>query len=315
MWSVLIVTLPTQPTAVRQRVWRALKALGCAALRDGAYLLPAERADLFEPLVDEVRQHRGSAELLDLQPRSARQRDAVLALFDRSEAYAAWRESASALQLELGRPGAALGEAEARRRLRAQAEALLALKRTDYYPGPASAQAQALLDEVRQALDARYSPGEPRTAAAHPLPRLDRARFQGKRWVTRARPWVDRLASAWLIRRFIDPQAAFVWVADPARTPRGAIGFDFDGARFSHVGARVSFEVLCTSFGLDADAALRRIGAIVHVLDAGGAPVPEAAGLESVLGGLRELHADDDDLLAAAAVVFDALYAAPERRP
>lgn len=130
----------------------------------------------------------------------------------------------------------------------------------------------------------------------------------------RARPWVDRLACAWLIRRFIDPQAEFIWlpdVAGPLRTPRGVLGFDYDAARFTHVGARVSFEVLAASFGLDADARLGRVAAVVHYLDVGGIPVPEAAGLESVLAGLRELHADDDMLAAAAAAVFDALYAAP----
>jgi hypothetical protein len=125
---------------------------------------------------------------------------------------------------------------------------------------------------------------------------------------------VDRLACAWLIRRFIDPQARFVWLPDPAGTtpaPRGALGFDFDSARVTHVGTRVSFEVLIAAFGLDRDTRLQRMAGAVHYLDAGGIPVPEAAGLESVLGGLRELHANDDALAAAAAAVFDAFYAAP----
>ena len=87
-----------------------------------------------------------------------------------------------------------------------------------------------------------------------------------------------------------------LWLADRPTPPRGALGFDFDGARFTHVGARVSFEVLLASFGLDTDTRLQRIAGAVHYLDAGGIPVPEAAGLESVLGGLRELHADDDQL-------------------
>ncbi len=98
-----------------------------------------------------------------------------------------------------------------------------------------------------------------------------------------------------------------------AQLPRGALGFDFDGARFTHVGARVTFEVLLASFGLDRDPKLQRIAAAVHYLDVGGIPSPEAAGLEAVLAGLRELHADDDALVAAAAAVFDALYAAPTR--
>jgi len=317
MWAILIHTLPTQPNAVRVRVWRALKSLGCAALRDGAYLLPSAHADLFEPLAAEVREHGGTARVLELSPRNAAQRDELVALFDRTEAYGQWRDTATALQAEL----ASLGETEARRRLRVVADALQALLRIDYYPGAAAAQAQSALDALRQALDARHPKGEPQPQADHGIARLDAARFQGKRWATRARPWVDRLACAWLIRRFIDPHARFVWMADPAVatatpiTPRGALGFDYDGARFTHVGTRVTFEVLVASFGLDSDPRLQRIAGAVHYLDAGGIPAPEAAGLESVLGGLRELHADDDRLVASAATVFDALYASPHAAP
>lgn len=311
MWAALFLTLPTQPNAVRLRVWRALKALGSASLRDGTYLLPREHAAAFEPLASEVREHGGSASVLDLAPRDDAQRAELIALFDRSDDYARWRTELEALGSAL--PG--LDETEARRRLRSSAEALAALRRIDYYPGSAAEQAEALLATLRQALDARFSAGEPAALPAHGIPRLDVRKHQGRRWATRARPWVDRLACAWLIRRFIDPEAQFVWLADPAKVPRGALGFDYDGARFTHVGARVSFEVLMASFGLDGDARLVRIAQAVHFLDAGGIPVPEAAGLERVLAGLREVHADDDPLVAAAAAVFDALYAAPPGAP
>lgn len=314
MWSLLIVTLPTQPNAVRVRIWRALKSLGCAALRDGAYLLPSAKGSLFAPLAAEVQAHGGTALVLALSPSDDAQRDDLLALFDRSEAYGQWRDTALALHADLP----ALGDTEARRRWRAVSDALQALRRIDHYPGAAAEQAQSALDALQQALDARISPGEPRALADHGLPRLDIGQFQGKRWATRARPWVDRLACAWLIRRFIDPVARFVWLADTtpaAAVPRGALGFDFDGARFTHVGARVTFEVLMASFALDHDAGLQRIARTVHYLDAGGIPVAEAAGLESVLAGLQALHADDDALLAAAASVFDALHAAPPSAP
>ena len=314
MWAILIVTLPTRPNAVRLRIWRALKSLGCVALRDGAYLLPLESAALLEAIAAEVREHGGTASVLTLSPRDERQRAEILAQFDRAEAYAQWCESAAELQAELD----PLAETEARRRLRAVAEALSALRRIDYYPGAACEQAEADLAALRQALDARFSKGEPRPRSDDGIPRLDRAAFQGRRWATRARPWVDRLASAWLIRRFIDPQAEFVWLpadVEPVRTPRNVLGFDYDGARFSHVGARVTFEVLAASFGLDADPKLQRIARVVHYLDVGGIPVAEAAGLEGVLAGLRELHIDDDTLLAAAAAVFDALHAAPPAAP
>jgi hypothetical protein len=314
MWSVLFLALPTQPSAVRLRVWRSLKTLGCGALRDGVYLLPESRADLFDPLVKELREHGGQASVLVLSTTDEAQRAEVLASFDRTEAYADWRHEAQALAAELS----ALKETEARRRWRSIAEALQSILRIDYYPGAAADQARAELDTLRQALDARFSRGEPVARASHGIERLDPRKFQGKRWATRARPWVDRLACAWVIRRFIDPQARFVWLADPAAStpaPRGALGFDYDGARFTHVGSRVSFEVLAASFGLDADPRLLRIARAVHFLDIGGIPVPEAAGLEAVLAGLREVHADDDALAQAAASVFDALYAAPATSP
>ncbi len=314
MWHALFLTLPTQPSAVRLRVWRALKTLGCGSLRDGVHLLPDAHAALFDPLVAEVRAHGGQACVLELSTRDPSQRAEVQALFDRADAYGQWREQARSLASDL----VALEEAEARRRWRGIADALEALRRIDYYPGAAAAHALAELDALRQALDARFSRGEPVARAPHGIARLDPRKFRGRRWATRARPWVDRLACAWLIRRFIDPEARFIWLADPAGStpaPRGALGFDYDGARFTHVGARVSLEVLAVSFGLDADPRLQRIARAVHFLDIGGIPAPEAAGLEAVLAGLREVHSDDDRLTLAAAAVFDALYAAPAATP
>ena len=254
MWALLLVTLPTHPNAVRLRIWRALRSLGCVALRDGAYLLPESHAASLDTIAAEVREHGGTASVLTLAPRDDTQRAEVLAQFDRATAYGEWRAGADALHGDLE----TLAETEARRRLRAVAEALHALQAIDYYPGPAAAQATAALAALRQALDRRFSAGEPQPRAGDAVPRLDRRRYQGRRWATRARPWVDRLASAWLIRRFIDPEARFVWLADPVRLPRGALGFDFDGARFSHLGTRVTFEVLMASFGLDADVRSRR---------------------------------------------------------
>jgi hypothetical protein len=119
---------------------------------------------------------------------------------------------------------------------------------------------------------------------------------------------VDRLASAWLIRRFIDQQARLLWLDNPTDCPTDALGFDFDGARFSHVGSRVTFEVLAASFGLD-QTAVARLGLLVHYLDVGGVRPPEAAGIESVLAGMRESLSNDDELLLAASSVFDGLLA------
>jgi hypothetical protein len=306
MWSILLVTLPTQPTAIRLRIWRALRTLGCVSLRDGAFLLPEIHAKSLEPLAEEVQANGGSAFVMSLSPRNAAQKDEVIAQFDRTDAYAQWRALAAVLELDLDR----VTEPEARRRLRSVTEALESVRRIDYYPGPAALQAEHELALLRQVLDARFAKGEPQRIVDDDIPRLDRMKFQGKRWATRKRPWVDRLACAWLIRRFIDPAATFVWLSDTTRTPRSVMGFDYDGARFTHIGARVTFEVMTASFGLDTDPQLRRIVAVVRYLDVGGIPVPEVAGLAAVLSGLREIHADDDLLALAAASVFDALYAA-----
>ena len=138
--------------------------------------------------------------------------------------------------------------------------------------------------------------------------RLQVADFQGRLWATRERPWVDRLASAWLIRRFVDPQARIQWLARIEDCPSDALGFDFDGATFSHIGSRVTFEVLAASFVLD-QPALGRLGLLVHYLDVGGVQPPEAAGIESVLHGMRESISNDDPLLEAASSVFDGLLA------
>ena len=151
------------------------------------------------------------------------------------------------------------------------------------------------------------SPDEPHETRGG-IPRLHPADYQGRTWATRRRPWVDRVASAWLIRRFIDPGARFEWLARPSDCPPEALGFDFDGASFSHVGDRVTFEVLMASFGLAEDAALVRLGAMVHSLDVGGQPVPEAIGFEAVLSGARDAAAGDDALLVQMSVVLDSLY-------
>ena len=121
---------------------------------------------------------------------------------------------------------------------------------------------------------------------------------------------MDRLASAWLIRRFIDREARFVWVDHPRKRPRNAVGFDFDGAEFTHSNNRVTFEVLLTSFSLDNDPALASIGAAVHFLDIGGIPVSDAKGLETILTGAKATARNDDELLSEAARILDLFYSA-----
>lgn len=306
-WHVLIVSLPTRHATERMRVWRALKSLGCGVLRDGVYLLPALeglRAEL-ERQEKDVIAAGGQAQVLSLDAADAKQENAFRDLFDRSADYAELQAEIDLLRARFKR-GMLAGLA---REIAQAQKSFAALSAVDYFPGPAREQVGAALEELAQQLEARLNPGEPQ-AARGKVRRLDRGQYQGRLWATRKQMWVDRMASAWLIARFIDPEAKFKWLAKPEDCPRKALGFDFDGAAFTHVGSRVTFEVLLASFGLDEDERLTRIGGIVHFLDVGGVPVAEAPGLEAVLKGLRESAKNDDALLAAVMPVFDGLYSA-----
>ncbi|OZI61904.1 chromate resistance protein ChrB domain-containing protein [Bordetella genomosp. 11] len=305
-WLLLIVSLPTAGATARMRIWRAVKMLGAVPLRDGAYLLPAdaEQAGQFRALAGEARQDGGQGWVLQVLAQDQDETTALQALFDRSEDYAAWLSGLAEARLSLSKVPAA----ELARSLRRHERAYEAIRRIDFFPTAASASAQAQWRDFSNAVDAILSPGEPH-AAIGSIPRRDPMRHQGRVWATRRHLWVDRVACVWLIQRFIDTGARFLWLDTPADCPADALGFDFDGATFTHVGDRVSFEVLTASFGLDENRGLKRLGAMVHALDVGGATVPEAAGFEALLTGARKRLDDDDALVAEIGVVLDSLYA------
>lgn len=306
-WRLLIISLPSRSATPRMRIWRALKALGAAVLRDGVYLLPDSEAAQ-RALAEQARAVVGSggaAHVLTLADVEPAQQRHFLALFDRGREYTRLTEDMHRLRTGLRRRRLAQGT-KTIRKLRRKYEAIRA---TDYFAGPAAEHAGQMLSEAEAALAALMSPGEPQPQAGQ-IARLDGKAYRRRIWATRARPWVDRLASAWLIKRFIDPKARLLWLKNPKDCPRNALGFDFDGATFTHVGNRVSFEVLLASFGLEDDKALARLGQLVHYLDVGGVPVAEARGLEMVLTGARAQCRNDDALLAEAGKTFDHLYQA-----
>lgn len=312
-WLSLVTTLPTENATVRQRAWRTLKSSGAAVLRDGVYLMPERQRCLatLEAVAQEVRDGGGTAWVMRMEePDGA----SFTQLFDRSSDYAS-------LMDEVVQAHAALSVANVEstaklaRKLR---KAFQALGEIDFFPSHAQAQAQAALQRLEQALTRMFSPDEPQDGAGD-IPVRNVADFVGRVWATRQRPWVDRLACAWLIRRFIDPTARILWLAHVTDCPPDAVGFDFDGAAFSHTAGSVSFEVMVTSFGLSPNptSALARLGLLVHGLDAGGVQPPEAAGVAAVLAGLSRALPDDDALLASASTVFDGLLSsfasAPEK--
>lgn len=305
-WLLLVLTLPTENTAARMRFWRALKAMGCAALRDGVYLLPGSEAHAaaLQELADGIIEAGGTASVIHAQSRERAQEEFFRSLFDRSDDYATFSRSLTATRKSLSKlPPPDLNRTL--RRLRRDYEALRAM---DFFPGEAAAQTEAGWIDFVGVVDTVLSPDEPH-AADGSIRRLDRKDYQGRVWATRRHLWVDRAASAWLIRRFIDPKARFVWLDKPASCPRKALGFDFDGAAFTHSGDKVTFEVLLASFGLDHDAGLVRLGELVHALDVGGDPVPESGGFEALMAGARHRSGNDDALLEAVVPMLDSLYA------
>ncbi len=305
-WLLLVVSLPTTSATARMRLWRAFKALGCQPLRDGAYLLPggAEREAALQGLADECTGEGGTAWLMHVAPRSAEEASIYRQLFDRSEDYAELRKNWKATNRTLG----ALSPQELVRLQRRLLREYDAVRLIDFFPAEGSAEAEAAWVELNKRIGQLLSPDEPHESEGR-VPRLDAGRYQGRTWATRKNLWVDRVASAWLIRRFIDREARFRWLDKPSDCPKSALGFDFDGATFTHVGDRVTFETLLAAFGLEGDPGLQRLGAMVHQLDVGGEPVPEAGGFEAILAGARARLADDDALLAEMSSVLDSLHA------
>ncbi|HZM46674.1 MAG TPA: chromate resistance protein ChrB domain-containing protein [Burkholderiales bacterium] len=307
MFIALLTSLPTGNSTTRMRVWRALKDTGCGVLRDGVYVLPAAvpQAAALADVESAIRSAGGFAMTAELNFKTSAQLEHVRKLFDRGKEYAGLVARIGSAKAALSR----LGERKADtlvQRLRRSLEELVGI---DFYPGHAQLQAKQAVSALEGEKRRLFSEGEPQ-ASRRKVRRLDATKFRHRTWATRKAPWVDRLASAWLIRRFIDREARFVWIDKPRDRPKGALGFDFDGADFTHVGDRVTFEVLLGTFDLDKDPALERLAAIVHFLDVGGIPVEEAKGLEMILKGARDNTRSDDELVLAAGKVFDHVYSA-----
>ncbi|MGZ5165252.1 MAG: chromate resistance protein ChrB domain-containing protein [Burkholderiales bacterium] len=306
-FDALLLSLPTRSSTMRMRAWRTLKNAGCGVLRDGVYVLPSgvpQVAALAE-LEATVQSAGGFAMTVEVSVATPAQLQRIRKLFDRSREYGALVQKMNTGKTVLRRLGKRKAETMVGR-LRRSFEELAAI---DFYPNHANVQAKEVLTGLEQELRDLFADGEPRSSKAR-VRRLDAAKYAGRTWATRKRPWVDRLACAWLIKRFIDKHAKFVWIDHPRNCPKRAIGFDFDGAEFTHTGDRVTYEVLLASFGLAQDSALASIGTAVHFLDIGGIPVPDAKGLETVLKGIRENARSDDEMVREASRIFDLLYSA-----
>ena len=273
-------------------------------LRNAAYVLPntpQAREDLAW-IREEIQALKGQATLLEATTLDPGERQALVDAFRSARAadYAALRKDLERALKSTQRAARGSTRAAFEKTLRALRDRTAALDAIDFFAAPNGQEARDALN----ALEARM-PKAPVAAPAPPGDTLDPAQFRGRTWVTRPRPGVDRMSSAWLIRRFLDPKARFRF----AETPSGAeIPFDMYTGDFSHQGPLCTFEVLVRRFGL-ADPALVSIGQIVHDLDMKETRynLAETAAVGRMVEGFRQAYADDATLLEHGMAMFEAL--------
>lgn len=294
-WLLFLYQLPAGRSAARLRLWRSLRRAGAVPFKSSTYLLPdtPDHHERMQWLIQQARADGADATLLRVREIEGLKDTAVIHLFHeaRSQDYA---PLLSALR------GTGRGKGKRRSLDAGELEKLTRqfedIQRIDFFDSPAGA-------AVRHEL-ARFTAGTPKGAGRA----LDARRFRGKTWLTRPRPQIDRAASAWLIRRFIDPTARFVFAAKREEHP-DALAFDMFEGEFTHHGDDCTFETLVKRFGLK-EKALRRIAEMVHEADVGDGKFAavEAMGLDLVFKGWGRTSMTDEEILERACVCFDGLF-------
>ena len=310
-WLLFIHQLPSQPSNLRVTTWRRLRQIGAIPLKQAVYALPdtADAREDFEWLKTEVKAAGGEATVFAADNVDAWSDDALVEEFRRArqDTYdELTRDVEQALKRgsNARRPKGTRAPA-LRRLLDIFRERLVAVEKIDFF---GSAGRDRVLTMLRQLEDRIAGPSRPLAPAD-----LDSSRrmasFQERLWVTRPRPGVDRMASAWLIRRFIDRQARFGFAADREVVPDHGVPFDMFGVEFSHQREGCTFETLCSVFGIDGPA-LSRIAAIVHDLDLkdGKYDAHECSTVSAMIEGLQLAYQHDDALLEQGMTLFDSLY-------
>lgn len=303
-WLQLVATLPRDDPAARMRIVRTLEALGAGVMREGTYLMPdtpANRQGL-ESLADYIGKAGGTAQVLRASALSAGQHKTLRRLFDRTARYEELVKVIESLKVSFGisDPGAIS------RVLHKQRQEFDAISALDFFPSEVKARAEGALGDAESAVRKMLFPQAGAAAAA---PKASE-NFHRRIWATRRPLWADRLACAWLIRRFIDPEGTVAWMDKGQDCPPVAVGFAFEGARFGNDATQVCYEVMLKHFQLADNAALLKVGSIVHFLETRENPVAEAAGVQTLLQGAQRRVASDDEFLAEAEKTFDLLYEA-----
>jgi hypothetical protein len=310
-WLLFVHQLPSSPSNLRVRTWRRLQQLGAIPIKQAVYALPdtPNAREDFEWLKTEVNGAGGDASVFAADNVDAWSDDGLVEEFrgSRQEAYtmlAGDIEKVLKRATSKRRPGGTRAPA-IRRLLGVFRERLTGIEHIDFFGSAGRDRVTTLLTRLEEHTSGT---GVPATATKSTGP-TDADRYQGRLWITRPRPGVDRMASAWLIRRFIDPQARFGFAADRAAAPEDGLPFDMFGVEFSHQGDACTFETLCDVFKVHGPA-LARIAAIVHDLDLkdNRFGASEAATVGHVIDGLQFAHADDDTLLSQGMALFDSLY-------
>ncbi|MFL6209887.1 MAG: chromate resistance protein ChrB domain-containing protein [Pyrinomonadaceae bacterium] len=319
-WLLLIHQLPPKPTNLRVRVWRKLQRLGAVVIKNSVYVLPADEKthEDFQWLKQEIEAAGGEATVFRAGSVAGATDEEIIAIFrqQRDADYArltaelgglagAIREQRRGGHLSASRSARHEAELE---KLHAELERSIA---TDFFAARGRAPAIAAYERCQQALRAALSrAGAAGKASADAGGPLKLAQYQGRRWVTRRNLHIDRLASAWLIKRFIDARPRFVFVTE-GETVEGGIPFDMFGAELTHHGEDCTFETMLKQFGLERDAALKELAEIIHDIDLKDNKFNrlEATGLDAVVRGCAALLQDDRKLIRQCSEVFDGLYA------
>jgi hypothetical protein len=314
-WLLLIASLPPTPSRHRVRVWRMLRKWGAVALRKSVYVLPysKDHYESFQWIAQEIRTVGGEATFLKVDRVEDLPDEALIRLFRdarQGEYEALAAEARDALgdldKTPRGRVGSRLDPASAR--LADLTARLEAVAEVDFFEAPGRTAAARAVERLRRRLAALGLPLG--GAEESPPPSLEPADYRGRLWVTRERPFVDRLASAWLIRRFVDPAARFAFIGADDPPPAGTVPFDIHGAALGHRGEDCTFETLVKAFGLSADDRLRYLAELVHEADLKDDKFrhAETRGLVFVLEALRRTLADDHRLLDEGVALFERLY-------
>lgn len=310
-WLLFVHQLPPSPSNLRVRTWRRLQQLGAVRVKQAVYVLPdtpATRED-FEWLAAEVKNAGGEATVFAADSVDTWSDDAIVEAFrrDRQDSYAGL---ATEIEEVLKRSSSTRRRRGTRapaveRRAEGFRQRLAALEQIDFFGSAGHDRVREILTRLEDRT--RVTPP---TAAASLPGGVDRGAYQRRLWVTRPRPGVDRMASAWLIRRFIDAEARFGFAPDRDHLPGAeAVPFDMFGVEFSHQGDGCTFETLCSVFGI-ANPEVARLAAVVHDLDLkdGRFGASDAPTVGRLIDGLQLAHESDDELLEHGVGLFDALY-------